>query len=165
MKITGAAYCFTDHINTDEIIPGRYLSLTSPDQLAYHAFADTHQEFREQITKTGIIVAGDNFGCGSSREQAAICLKQAGVQAIIAHSFARIFFRNAINVGIPVIETAEAKQRIKDGDELRINMKTGIIENLTTNKTFIFHSLPKWMIDMIEYGGYIRWSQKNKIEY
>ena len=165
MIITGSSYCFKDHINTDEIIPGRYLSLNSPDQLASHAFADTHQEFREQITKTGIIVAGDNFGCGSSREQAAICLKHAGVQAIIARSFARIFFRNAINVGIPVIETAEASLSIKDGDELIINMKSGIIENLATNKTYKFHSLPDWMIDMIESGGYIKWSQKNKIKY
>jgi 3-isopropylmalate/(R)-2-methylmalate dehydratase small subunit len=158
--LTGKAFCLGDHINTDEIIPGRYLSLIHPDDLAKHAFADTIPTFKRQIQKTSIIVAGHNFGCGSSREQAAICLKYAKVTAIIAHSFGRIFFRNAINIGLPVIEAPASSVAINNNDQLKIKMDTGIIKNITTKKHWMIPPIPTWMIAMIEAGGYIPWILK-----
>ena len=160
MIITGKAFCLGDHINTDEIIPGRYLSLIQPEDLAQHAFADTIPTFSKNIQNTPIIVAGHNFGCASSREQAAICLKYAGVTAIIACSFARIFFRNAINIGLPVIEAPTASAAINDNDELKIRMDTGSIKNITTNKHWTIPPLQPWMIAMIKAGGYIPWYLK-----
>jgi 3-isopropylmalate/(R)-2-methylmalate dehydratase small subunit len=160
MILTGSAICFKDNINTDEIIPGRYLSINDPNQLAHHTFEDIHPNFLENMKKITIIVAGKNFGCGSSREQAPVCLKHAGVQAIIAESFARIFFRNAINIGLPVVELSKATKNINQDDKLKIHMKSGIIENFSTQNKHKFHQLPEWMLEMIDAGGYISWSQK-----
>jgi len=159
MIINGNTIILHDNINTDEIIPGRYLSIPDPDELAKHAFADTIPKFQEIIKKTGIIVAGHNFGCGSSREQAAICLKHSGVKAIIAQSFARIFFRNAINLGIPIIEIPDAPQCFNSNNKLTIFLKQGIIKNETSQQQYQFQPLPAWMLEMIEAGGYIAWSQ------
>jgi 3-isopropylmalate/(R)-2-methylmalate dehydratase small subunit len=160
MIITGKAVCLGDNINTDEIIPGRYLSLTQPEDLAHYAFIDTLPRFTKILSNASIIVAGQNFGCGSSREQAVICLKYAGVKAILAHSFARIFFRNAINIGLPVIESSAAVAAIKNNDQLEINMETGSIENISTYKHWEVPTLPSWMIAMINAGGYIPWMLK-----
>ena len=162
MIITGKAICLGDNINTDEIIPGRHLSLTNPQDLAHYAFIDTLPTFTKILSNESIIVAGQNFGCGSSREQAVICLKYAGVKAILAHSFARIFFRNAINIGLPVIESSTAVSAIKNNHQLKINMETGSIENISTNEHWQVTPLPSWMIDMINAGGYIPWMKKNK---
>ena len=158
MIIKGITIILHDNINTDEIIPGRYLSINEPEELATHTFVDTIPNFHENIKKTGIIVAGNNFGCGSSREQAAICLKYSNVKAIIAQSFARIFFRNAINLGLPVIELPDACQIINTNDKLTILLNEGIIKNQTTQKQYHFKPLPNWMLVMIEAGGYIPWS-------
>ena len=160
MIITGSSLILEDNINTDEIIPGRYLSLIDPNKLASHVFEDIHPDFLNKIRKTGIIVAGINFGCGSSREQAAISLKYAGVKAIVAQSFARIFFRNALNIGLPLIEIADTKKIINPDDKLQIHIDKGIIDNISTNKKHGFQTLPEWMQEMIETGGYIPWSLK-----
>ncbi len=159
MIINGKTIMLHSNINTDEIIPGRYLSINDSDELATHTFADTLPNFQETIKKTGIIVAGNNFGCGSSREQAAICLKFCGVRAIIAQSFARIFFRNGINLGLPVIEIPDATQIINPNDKLTILLNEGFIKNQTSQKQYQFQILPIWMLEMIEVGGYITWSQ------
>jgi 3-isopropylmalate/(R)-2-methylmalate dehydratase small subunit len=162
MIITGSVYKIKPNTNTDEIIPGRFLYKTDPEELAAHAFNDMIPEFQKAIKKTGIIVAGENFGCGSSREQAPIALKHTGVRAIIATSFARIFFRNALNIGLPVIELPNSSKNICQNDKLKINFEKGIIENLSKGKTYTFQSLPKWINDMIDAGGYINWSLQNK---
>ncbi len=159
MIIKGNTTILHDNINTDEIIPGRYLSINNPDELATHTFADTLPNFRDIIKKTGIIVAGNNFGCGSSREQAAISLKYSGVKAIIGLSFARIFFRNAINLGLPVIEIPNDTQIIDSNDRLIIHLNEGLIKNQTSQQQYQFQPLPDWMLEMIEAGGYIAYSR------
>ena len=153
MKITGSALRYGDDINTDLIYPGRYLHIYEPEEMAKHAMADLDPEFPEKFKKGDIIVAGKNFGCGSSREQAAICLKYLGVGAIVASSFARIFFRNAINQGIPILE-AET-DGISWGDKLEIYPEKGIIKNLTTGKTIHGTVVPSFLMELIEDGGLI----------
>lgn len=164
MIIKGNTIILHDNINTDEIIPGRYLSINDPDELAKSTFADTIPSFQKIIKKTGIIVAGNNFGCGSSREQAAICLKYSGVKAIIAQSFARIFFRNALNLGLPVIEIPDAIEILNSNDKLTIQLNEGIIKNETSQKQYQFQPLPDWMLEMIEAGGYIVWSKNKSLQ-
>jgi 3-isopropylmalate/(R)-2-methylmalate dehydratase small subunit len=164
MIIKGNTIILQDNINTDEIIPGRYLSINDPDELAKHTFIDKIQDFQGTIKKTGIIVAGDNFGGGSSREQAAICLKYSNVKAIIAQSFARIFFRNAINLGLPVIEIPDATKIFNSNDRLIIHLNEGIIKNQRSLHQYQFQPLPDWMLEMIEAGGYISWSKSTSTQ-
>ena len=127
----GRAFKFGDDINTDEIIPARYLNTSEPSELAKHVMEDADPEFPEKVQEGDIIVAGKNFGCGSSREHAPIAIKAAGVSAVIAKSFARIFYRNAINIGLPIFESPEAVEGIEEGDIVEINPETGVIKNVT----------------------------------
>ena len=162
MIISGKTLILGDNINTDEIIPGRFLSEIPINQLGTYAFADTIPDFQKQIKTTSIIVAGTNFGCGSSREQAVFALKHAGVTAIISPSFARIFFRNCINNGLPVIETFQPINNYHQNDTITITLKTGEICNQSTKASEHFTPLPDWMIDIIEAGGHIPWIQKTQ---
>jgi len=163
MIIKGKVLKYGDDINTDVIFPGRYLAITDPKEMAEHAMEDLDKDFLKKLKEANIIVAGKNFGCGSSREQAATCLKYAGVKAIVAKSFARIFFRNAINQGIPIIETKEAVDNIDEGDEIEIDTENGTINNLTKGTSFSFTSLPPFIQDIIDAGGLIN-SLKKKIQ-
>jgi len=155
MIIKGKAIKYGDDINTDVIIPGRYLSLTKPEELASHAMEDLDPDFFKKFTKGDIIVAGKNFGCGSSREQAAMCLKYAEVGAIIAKSFARIFYRNAINQGMSIIESSKAYNIIDTGDHLELDLDKGIIKNETRDIHIQIQPLPKFLQDIIDAGGLI----------
>ena len=163
MIIKGKVLKYGDDINTDVIFPGRYLAITDPKEMAEHAMEDLDKDFLKKLKEANIIVAGKNFGCGSSREQAATCLKYAGVKAIVAKSFARIFFRNAINQGIPIIETKEAVDNIDEGVEIEIDTEKGIIKNLTKGTSFLFTPLPPFIQDIIDAGGLIN-SLKKKIQ-
>jgi len=153
MLIRGRALKYGNNINTDLILPGRYLHIYDPRELAEHAMEDLDPDFPEKFTQGDILVAGNNFGCGSSREQAAICLKYAGVGTIIAGSFARIFFRNAMNQGIPII-TADTDQ-IATGDELEVHPETGEIKNMTKGKVIQGEKIPEFLMDLIKDGGLI----------
>ena len=153
MIIKGNAIKYGDDINTDVIFPGRHLAITDPEEMAMHAMEDLDPDFHRKVKDADIIVAGKNFGCGSSREQAATCLKYAGVKAIVAKSFARIFYRNAINQGIPIIESKEAVDGTEDGDEIEIDTKDGVLKNLSNNREFKFHPLPSFIQEIIDAGG------------
>jgi len=144
---------YGDDINTDVIFPGRYLALTEPEEIAAHAMEDLDPDFLKKLNEGDILVAGKNFGCGSSREQAAIALKYAGVGAIVAKSFARIFYRNAINQGIPVIECPEGVEAIEDGDEVEIDLDKGVIKDISKNKIFNFKPLPEFIQKILSKGG------------
>jgi 3-isopropylmalate/(R)-2-methylmalate dehydratase small subunit len=159
MRVTGRALKYGNDINTDLIIPGRFLHIYDYDELAECAMADLDPEFHERFSKGDIIVAGNNFGCGSSREQAAICLRYAGVGAIVASSFARIFFRNAINQGIPIIEADTTG--ISTGDSLEVDLGSGMVRNLTTNTDVAGKQIPEFLIQLIEAGGLIPFVQRN----
>lgn len=147
------AWVFGDDISTDAIIPGRYLHKREPGELAKHTMEGADQKFASRVRKGDIIVAGKNFGCGSSREHAPIALKAAGVSAIIAESFARIFFRNAINQGLPVVGCRGVRAGFKSGDEVRVNLRRGEVQNLTTDKTFKFDPLPEFILKILRAGG------------
>ena len=152
MEIWGKALKYGSNINTDVIIPGQFLVLTNSEELAKHAMEGLDLEFHKKVKERKIIVAEKNFGCGSSREQAPIALKYAGVQCILAYSFARIFYRNAINIGLPVLECGEVVKSILDDDELYINPKRGIIKNITRNSEFHVNPVPDFLLDIMEKG-------------
>ncbi len=160
MKIRGKVIKYGDDINTDVIFPGRYLAITEPEEMAKHAMEDLDKDFLEKVKERKIIVAGKNFGCGSSREQAAMCLKYAGVEAIIAKSFARIFFRNAINQGLPIIECKEASNDVEDGEEIEIDLDKGVIKNLSNKKEYAFKPLPDFIQEIINAGGLLNHIRK-----
>ena len=157
------AFKYGDNIDTDIIVPGKYLSLTEPEELALVCMEGIDPCFPEKVKKGDIIVAGRNFGSGSSREHAPISIKAAGISCVIASSFARIFFRNAINVGLPVLEAPAAAEKINDGDELEIDFKDGIIRDITTNDTFCFVQYSDSVEAIIKAGGLINYI-RNKEE-
>jgi len=161
MKIKEKAIKYGNNVNTDVIIPARYLNTADEKELAVHCFEDLDKEFKEKVKNSKIIVAGDNFGCGSSREHAPLSIKASGVRAIIAGSFARIFFRNSINMGLPVIESKEASDFIQDGDELDIDLDSGKIVDITGDKTFNINPFPEFIKKVINSGGYINFTKKN----
>lgn len=142
-----------DHINTDEIIPARYLNTDDEAELARHCLEDLDKDFISKVSEGDVIVAGEDFGCGSSREHAVWAIRGAKVQTVIANSFARIFYRNAINCGFYLIESAEALEKIKDGDEVEINYKAGVIRNKTTGIDISFKALPDFALEIINAGG------------
>ncbi len=151
-----------DHINTDEIIPARYLNTDDGAELAKHCLEDLDASFVKKVKKGDIIVAGEDFGCGSSREHAVWAIRAAGVQTVIAKSFARIFYRNAINNGFYVIESQDALDKISDGDELKIDFKMGLIKNGTAGIDIKFNPLPDFALEIIEAGGLLdKLAQKN----
>ena len=136
----GKSWKFGDNVNTDEIIPARYLNTTDEKELASHCMEDIDEDFVNKASKGDIIVAGDNFGCGSSREHAPISIKALGISCVIAKSFARIFFRNSINIGLPIFESVDASTEINDGDEIKLDINESKITNITTNKEYSFHA-------------------------
>ncbi len=160
-KIIGRVYKFGDNINTDVIYPGKYLSITTDrEEMVKHCFEAVYPEFLKKAKPGDIIIAGENFGCGSSREQAATCLKHFGISAIVAQSFARIFYRNAINLGLPVIIAADVSRRIKHNDTIEIDFQKGIIKNIKTNETIRAVNLPPFILQIIEVGGLISYLRK-----
>jgi 3-isopropylmalate/(R)-2-methylmalate dehydratase small subunit len=156
MVLKGRAFKFGDNVNTDEIIPARYLNTTDPMELAQHCLEDLDPDFVKRIKRGDIIVAGRNFGCGSSREHAPLAIKAAGISSVVAFSFARIFYRNAINSGLPIVECPEV-DKIKDQDWLEIDLKKGQIKNLTTNKAFSISPFPPFMEKIIKKGGLMKY--------
>ncbi|MBA7498023.1 2,3-dimethylmalate dehydratase small subunit [subsurface metagenome] len=153
MIIKGKVWKFKDNIDTDVIIPARYLNTSDPKELALHCMEDYDSEFIKKINQGDIIVAGRNFGCGSSREHAPIALKAAGVSCIIAQSFARIFFRNAINIGLPIFESEEIVVQCLEGDFLEVDSVRGIINNVNKDKTYKLKPLPAFIQNIIFLGG------------
>jgi 3-isopropylmalate/(R)-2-methylmalate dehydratase small subunit len=146
---------YGNNVDTDVIIPARYLNTSNEDELAIHCFEDLDKDFIEKSKNRKIIIAGENFGCGSSREHAPISIKANGIKLIIAESFARIFFRNAINIGLPVVASPEAAKSIKDGDIVEVDLSNGIIRDITTNKEFKTNPFPDFIQKLISSGGYV----------
>lgn len=161
MKAQGTAIKYGDNIDTDVIIPARYLNTTDHAELAKHCMEDIDKEFVNKVKSGDIMIGGANFGCGSSREHAPIAIKASGISCVIAKDFARIFFRNSINIGLPILECEEASKDIDEGDEVAIDFDTGIITNKTKNKTYQAVAFPPFMQDIINAGGLIE-QIKNK---
>ena len=160
LKIKGKAWKFGNDINTDLIIAGKYkLSITDIDELSRHAMEALIPDFAKKIEKGDLVVAGRNFGCGSSREQAPLVLKHIGVGAVIAESFARIFYRNAINIGLPVIECKETN-KIANGDLLEVSLSEGHIKNLTKNEVYEFKPIPQALLEILVSGGLVNYVKK-----
>jgi len=153
MTHKGRVHKFGDNVNTDEIIPARYLNTTNRQELANHCMEDADRNFAKSVKPGDIITAGKNFGCGSSREHAPIAIKASGVSCIIAESFARIFARNSINTGLPIVESKEAVSRIRKGDLVMVSTKMGIIRNLTRKESYRFEKYPPFMQKIIKAGG------------
>jgi 3-isopropylmalate/(R)-2-methylmalate dehydratase small subunit len=155
MKVNGTAIKFGDNVDTDVILPGKYLVLIDPMELAKHAMEGLDPAFPEKAIKGVIVVGGKNFGCGSSREQAPLALKYAGVRCVLADSFARIFFRNAINIGLPVIEHNGISAAVNNGDELAVDFEAGTIQNLSQGNSFQAAKLPPFILEILADGGLI----------
>ncbi len=160
MKAHGKAHRFGDHIDTDQIIPARYLTTTDPRELGMHCMETADQDFVKKVKPGDVIVAGVNFGCGSSREHAPISIKGSEVSCVIAKSFARIFFRNSINLGLPVLECPEAVDAIEAGDEVEIDLATGKIVDLTTEEVFVAKPYEPFMMEIINAGGLVEYTKK-----
>ena len=154
----GKVWKFGDNIDTDLIIAARYLNTSEPSELAKHVMEDADPDFVSKMQKGDIIVAGENFGCGSSREHAPIALKAAGISAIVAPTFARIFYRNAFNMGLPIFELKEVDE-INEGDTIRIDMDSGEIINETTGKSYKFNPIPEFMQELVNAGGLIEYAK------
>ena len=155
MRIEGRVWVFGENINTDLILPGKYLRVTDREELGKHAMEGQDPDFSKKVSKGDILIAGRYFGCGSSREQAPVALKYAGVAAVIAESYARIFYRNALNIGLPVLEVEETERIAEEGERIRIDVETGEIKNLETGQTFMANPIPEFMLDIIREGGLI----------
>jgi len=160
MIFKGRVWKFGDNIDTDAIIPARYLNTSDPKELARHVMEDADREFPNKVKPDDIIVGGSNFGCGSSREHAPIAIKAAGIQAVVAKSFARIFYRNAFNIGLPIFESEKASEKINQGDEIEIDADKGVIRNITKNEQYTAKPIPPFMQELISAGGLIEWTKK-----
>jgi len=160
MELKGKVHRFGDDVNTDEIIPARYLNTSAHLELAKHAMEDADPEFVNRMKPGDFIVAGKNFGCGSSREHAPIALKTAGVAGVIAGSFARIFYRNAFNMGLAIFECPEAAAQIKAGQQISVDMDTGVITDLTTGKKYTSQAIPPFMQELLTDGGLMAFVKK-----
>jgi len=158
--LRGRAWKFGDNVNTDEIIPARYLSLSDPLKLAEHVMEDADPAFPSKVQQGDIIVAGKNFGCGSSREHAPVAIKGAGVSCVIAKSFARIFFRNAFNMGLLIFESGPAADGISEGDIVEVDLDKGVIRNTSTGLTYQIAPIPPFMKELVQDGGLIRHVRK-----
>ncbi|RKX96161.1 MAG: 3-isopropylmalate dehydratase small subunit [Spirochaetes bacterium] len=155
LVLKGRVFKYGDNIDTDVIIPARYLNTQEPLELAQHCMEDIDKDFSKKVQKGDIMVAGHNFGCGSSREHAPIAIKASGISCVIASSFARIFYRNAINIGLPILESPEASSEIYEGDIVEVDLKSGIIKDKTTGKEFKAEPFPEFMQRIINAGGLI----------
>lgn len=155
MKFNGKAIQYGDNVDTDVIIPARYLNTIDKKELASHCMEDIDKEFKNKVQTGDIMVAGYNFGCGSSREHAPIAIKESGISVVIAKSFARIFYRNAINIGLAIVECAEAVDGISDGDQVEADLDSGVIYNRTTGKSYQTQPFPAFIQKIIENGGLV----------
>lgn len=153
MDAQGKVYKYGNNVDTDVIIPARYLNIADETELATHCMEDIDADFVKKVSAGDIMVAGENFGCGSSREHAPLVIKVSGVSCVIASTFARIFYRNAINIGLPILECPEASSKIEDGDEVSVDFNSGIITNLTKNETYQAQPFPSFIQDIINAGG------------
>ena len=155
--VQGKAHKYPDNVDTDVIIPARYLNTADHKELAAHCMEDIDAQFKNNVRPGDVMAAGWNFGCGSSREHAPIAIKASGVSCVIAKTFARIFYRNAINIGLPIIECAEASRDIEDGDQVDIDFDSGIITNVTKGKQYRGQAFPEFMQKLISAGGLINY--------
>lgn len=153
MKAHGTVHKYMDNVDTDVIIPARYLNSSDPSELAAHCMEDLDSDFVNNVKQGDIIVARNNFGCGSSREHAPIAIKASGIGCVIAATFARIFYRNAINIGLPIMECHEAAENINPGDEVEVDFDTGVIKDITTGKEFKAEPFPEFIKDIINKNG------------
>lgn len=160
MSVKGKVFKYGANVDTDVIIPARYLNTADPKELAKHCMEDIDIHFTERVKPGDIIVGGPNFGCGSSREHAPIAIKASGISCVIAPSFARIFYRNAINMGLAIMESAEASEAIKDGDEVEVNFETGEIRDLTSGESFVAKPFPEFIRKIIEADGLVGYIAK-----
>jgi len=156
------AWVFGDDVDTDQIIAGRYLVKLDPRELAKHVMEAADPKFASEVRKGDVIIAGRNFGCGSSRERAPLALKAAGVSAVVAESFARIFYRNAINLGLPVLTCAGVHKGFKTGDKIGVDMRGGKVQNLSTGKTFKAEPLPDFLSEIVHAGGLLRYMKRRR---
>ena len=161
MELKGKVFKYGDNVDTDVIIPARYLNTSDEKELASHCMEDIDKTFTSRVKKGDIIVATKNFGCGSSREHAPIAIKACGVSCVIASSFARIFYRNSLNIGLPILECEEASKDIKTGDEVAVDLASGTIKNLTTKKTYQAQKFPEFMQKLIASGGLANYIKEN----
>ncbi len=159
MLLKGKAHKYGSHVNTDEIVPARYLNTSDEKELASHCMEDIDKDFVNKAKVGDIIVADENFGCGSSREHAPLAIKAFGISCVIAKNFARIFYRNALNIGLPILEVEDASS-ISDGDELEVNPQEGTIKNITKNETYKATVFPEFMQELISSGGLMEYAKK-----
>jgi 3-isopropylmalate/(R)-2-methylmalate dehydratase small subunit len=160
MILRGKVWKFGDDVDTDAIIPARYLNTSDPKELAAHVMEDADREFPGKVKPGDIIVAGKNFGCGSSREHAPIAIKAAGIQAVVAKSFARIFYRNAFNIGLPIFESPDLPDSVREGDEIEIDADAGRIRGLARDEEYGAEPIPPFMQELIAAGGLVEWTRK-----
>lgn len=160
MKLKGKAWKFGADVDTDAIIPARYLNTIEPKELAKHCMEDADPDFVKKMKAGDIIVADKNFGCGSSREHAPIAIKTAGISCVIAKSFARIFYRNSFNMGLPIFESVDASEKIKEGDEIEIDPSTGVIHNITKKEKYKAKPIPLFMQKLINAGGLMNYVKR-----
>ena len=156
----GSAWVYKDNVDTDVIIPARYLNTSDPAEMAKHCMEDIDKSFAEEVKSGDIIIAGENFGCGSSREHAPIAIKASGVPVVIAKSFARIFFRNAINIGLPILENSELPDEADKGDVIEVDLTKGVIKNITKNKEYKTAPFPASIQELVTAGGLIEYTKK-----
>ena len=160
MPLKGKVFKYGSHVDTDAIVPARHLNLLEPADLARHCMEDLDADFTGKVKSGDIIVADDNFGCGSSREHAPVAIKASGISCVIAKSFARIFFRNAINIGLPLLECEEAARDIKAGDTVEVDLASGAITNLSSGKSFTSKAYPEFMMQIVQAGGLVEYIKK-----
>ncbi|MGP3779620.1 3-isopropylmalate dehydratase small subunit [Halanaerobium saccharolyticum] len=163
MKLKGKVFKYGDNVDTDVIIPARYLNSSDPENLAAHCMEDIDADFADEVTEGDIIVGGKNFGSGSSREHAPLAIKYAGVSCVVAESFARIFYRNSINIGLPILESPEAVRAAEAGDELEVDIDKGEIKNLRTGESYQAEPFPPFMQEIIKDGGLIEHVKKELV--
>ena len=159
MKVSGRVFKYGDNIDTDVIIPARYLTSADPDHLKEHCMEDIDISFKDRVKPGDIMVAGKNFGCGSSREHAPVAIKASGISLVIAEDFARIFYRNSINVGLPILECPEAAKKINEGDEVEADFDTGVIKDITTGESFNAKAFPEFIKNIMANGGLVGYTR------
>ena len=164
MRIRGRAWVFGDEMDTDQIISGKYLTLRDPDAMAKHLFESIKPDFSGQVQHGDVLVAGRNFGSGSSREEAPALLKKVGLSLIIAQGFSRLFFRNSINIGLPVLESREAAAKIVEGDIVEADLEQGLIHNVSKNEDYEASKLPPFLLDILKAGGAVRAYKRRAIQ-
>jgi len=160
MTLKGTVWKYCNNVDTDAIIPARYLNVSTAEELAVHCMEDIDEDFAGAVQPGDLIVAGENFGCGSSREHAPLAIKGAGVTCVVAHSFARIFYRNAINVGLPILECPPAAEAAEKGHQLEIELESGRIDNLSTGQSYQAERYPPFMLEIIRAGGLVPYTKQ-----